>query len=651
MSKGIIMEKDELIKVAISSAAPFVASINEVFFKPKIKDLMEKFRLKKKNIEHVFENKFNSYLMTSYEKYSIINTIVFNNQQKLLKDLYIPLKVINKDNKIFEIGEYDEKFLPVYERILITDTAGMGKSTILKKIFLSIVEEEIGIPVLVELRRLSKDKNIIDEVAEQLSTISEIADRKFVLELIQKGDFIFLFDGFDEIPIDERSTITKQIQVFANKAGKNKFILTSRPEPALSAFGDFNGFKIMPMKKKEAYNLLGKYDNNGTISKQLISKLDERQYKNIDDFLTNPLLVSLLFAAFEFKQNIPLKKHIFYRQVYDALFESHDLTKGDSFVRDKYCKLDVDDFHRILRHIGYSCLIKGKIEFAKDEILALINDAKKFNPNLNFNESDFLKDLTKTVPLFSIDGIYYKWSHKSLQEYFAAQFIFLDSKDMQSEILLKLSKHNESERFFNLLDLYFDIDYSSFSEVIVKNLLEEFILFIKNTYKQFSGHHKRKRQLLTFGYENIIVKSNSQKYKVFADFEELLSPGVEMTIISKIPKYENELEIVITRGMNYNGKLMNFLSLKNEKYIIEIKEKVEKDNLDDTKLILNKPYLVNDRINSVLNSKENFIRTNQLIIQQSRGYFFVINETEAKSFLKVINLSKIAKTNEKLLNF
>ena len=259
--------------------------------------------------------------------------------------------------------------------------------------------------------------------------------------------------------------------------------------------------------------------------------------------------------------------------------------------------------------------------------------------------------MTKTVPLFSIDGIYYKWSHKSLQEYFAAQFIFLDSKDMQSEILLKLSKHNESERFFNLLDLYFDIDYSSFSEVIVKNLLEEFILFIKNTYKQFSGHHKRKRQLLTFGYENIIVKSNSQKYKVFADFEELLSPGVEMTIISKIPKYENELEIVITRGMNYNGKLMNFLSLKNEKYIIEIKEKVEKDNLDDTKLILNKPYLVNDRINSVLNSKENFIRTNQLIIQQSRGYFFVINETEAKSFLKVINLSKIAKTNEKLLNF
>ena len=111
------------------------------------------------------------------------------------------------------------------------------------------------------------------------------------------------------------------------------------------------------------------------------------------------------------------------------------------------------------------------------------------------------------------------------------------------------------------------------------------------------------------------------------------------------------MEIVITRGMNYNGKLMNFLSLKNEKYIIEIKEKVEKDNLDDTKLILNKPYLVNDRINSVLNSKENFIRTNQLIIQQSRGYFFVINETEAKSFLKVINLSKIAKTNEKLLNF
>lgn len=55
----------------------------------------------------------------------------------------------------------------------------------------------------------------------------------------------------------------------------------------------------------------------------------------INEFLKNPLLVSLLFAAFDFKQTIPLKKHIFYRQVFDAYFDSHDLSKGDSYVHEK----------------------------------------------------------------------------------------------------------------------------------------------------------------------------------------------------------------------------------------------------------------------------------------------------------------------------
>jgi predicted NACHT family NTPase len=426
------MEKSEIAKNVITMAMPLVTAITNVFVKPKIVELAKTLDIKKKNFEHIIENKFNQYLIKSYEKYSIINTIVFHNQQKLLKELYIPLAIENTDNNKFEIENFDDDCIPFFQRILITDTAGMGKSTILKRLFLSIVDEEKGIPVLIELRRLSKTKDIIDEIIEQLSTITEIPDKKFVLQLIQKGDFIFLLDGFDEIPLENRKIITKQIQTFVNKAGNNFFVMTSRPETALSSFDDFKEFQIIPLIKEQAFTLLKKYDNAGVLAPLLIKKLKEKQYENIDEFLTNPLLVSLLFAAFEHKQTIPLKKHIFYRQVFDALFESHDLTKGDSFIREKFSKLDIDEFHKVLRHLGYNCLINSKIEFTKDEILNLITEAKDFSAELQFKESDFLKDLINTVPLFTIDGIYYKWSHKSLQEYFAAQFIFLDSKDCMS---------------------------------------------------------------------------------------------------------------------------------------------------------------------------------------------------------------------------
>ena len=64
-------------------------------------------------------------------------------------------------------------------------------------------------------------------------------------------------------------------------------------------------------------------------------------------------------------------------------------------------------------------------------------------------ESDFLNDLIVTVPLFAKDGNYYRWAHKSLQEYFAAQFIYLDIDDKKSEFLKSLYKHKEFDKFIN----------------------------------------------------------------------------------------------------------------------------------------------------------------------------------------------------------
>lgn len=652
------MEKSELVKTVLTGAAPFISAITETFLKPKLKEVSEKMQLTKNNVTHIFENKFNEYLTRSYEKYSIMNTIVFHNQQKLLKDLYVPLTVINSQKEQFTIDKYSSKFLPVYQRILITDTAGMGKSTLMKKIFLSIIDESIGIPVLIELRRISRQKDIIEEIMEQFNSISKDIDKNFILHLIQRGDFIFLLDGYDEIPEEERKFTTKQIQTFVNKAGNNKFILTSRPEHALTSFGDFKEFKVKPLQKLEAFKLLEKYDNSDGISKKLIAKLNHSSYKNIDEFLTNPLLVSLLFAAFEHKQTIPIKKHIFYRQVYDALFESHDLTKGDSFARDKFSKLDIDEFHRVLRHIGYNCLIKGKIEFTKDEILILIREAKQYTNGISFKESDFLKDIINTVPLFTIDGIYYKWSHKSLQEYFAANFIFVDSKEMQKEILLKLYHHKNSEKFLNVLDLYYSIDYKSFSEVIIFQLLSDFFRHLKNSYKGIKNEAKKERQLITFGYDFVLIKSNlthddvKGANEVWTKMVECIGRELDnWTLTIKLGPNEEHLDnIKVPVRKNIKAQLLAFLQIKKEKFVMLYKPKI-----DDTPLKLaidtQKAYLITDDKNSILNTKENFKITNNLILNYNGRRFLTINEKEALKYLKSIKASIDAKTLDKLLDF
>lgn len=430
---------------------------------------------------------FKEYLLRTYEKYSVINTLALKNQQNLLKDLYIPLTIVRQDNDCkchFSqlIDKYPVELVKEYNKILITDTAGMGKSTLTKYLFLDVVENGYGIPIYIELRRLSKNRNILQEIYNQLNSLSNEFDSDLLLRFIQTGDFVFFLDGYDEIPLEDRMFVTANVQEFISKAGKNIFFITSRPEVSLASFGEFQGFSIKQLLNVEAYELLRKLDCNGETSDRLISQLKSGFENTIRDFLKNPLLVSLLYTAYDYKQIIPLKKHIFYRQVYDAYFDSHDLSKGDSFVHDKYSKLDIDDFNKVLRFIAYRCLQLQKIEFEKDNLLGIIYEAREEYPELQFSPSDFLNDIIITVPLFCIDGCYYRWVHKSLQEYFAALFIYQDAKNQQDLILSTLYNSINLEKYINLLDLYSDIDYLGFRKNVVFPFCKDYIEFYNKNY-------------------------------------------------------------------------------------------------------------------------------------------------------------------------
>jgi hypothetical protein len=647
------MEQNEALKTLMTVAAPLIAAATKAFIIPKINSLSDTH--KDKDSQSRLSRSFEDYLSRSYEKYSVVNTMVFHNQQKLLKELYVPLTVENSERKKFKIENFEQDFLPSYYRVLITDSAGMGKSTLIKRLFLAIVDQSRGFPILIELRRLSKTKSITDEIIEQLSSITEEIDRQLVTQLIQKGEFIFLLDGFDEIPLDDRSQITKHIQNFVNKANNNLFILTSRPESALSSFGDFKEFKVKGLEIKEAYQLLRKYDNVGTLSRQLIEKLKQTYNQNIGEFLTNPLLVSLLFAAYEHKQTIPLRKHIFYRQVYDALFESHDLTKGDSFAREKYSGLDVDEFHQVLRHIGYNCIIKDRIEFTKDDLLKIIEEAKNYSSGFDFHSSDFFKDLTSTVPLFVNDGHYYKWSHKSLQEYFAAQFILLDSKEKQKEILNKLYRHKAVEKFLNLLDLYYSIDYKSFSEVIILGLLTDYFSHVKNTCKQFRGAHKKIRQDYTFGYDYVILKLQFPESKAdretFAKISECFGKENYQRgwSLNHLPGREDIRFVKVVVSPKPQGRIMQFLQPKKERFIDKPMRELEY-NQPEIDLPQNLIALLTDDEKSILNKEGNFERVNRLLRIYNRTGV-VIKAAEAKAMLRELKEKAKSASSNLLLEF
>lgn len=445
-----------------------------------------------------YNDLFDSYLQSKYKEVECVNTMATTDNKKKLKDIYIPLRLKKQQNRIGEhrkkepkeeiiVNGFPDEFDKGNKCSLIIDKAGMGKSTLSKRIFIDLCETERYIPIFVELRRLNRAKTIENEIFSMLSVNKDRGREDNIKQLFNGGGFVFLLDGYDEISPDCRQDVVVDIVNFMDTYEGNVFIMTSRPEDMPIDFRYFVRYNIEPLSRNESFRLLANHDNGGSISKLLIAKLETGDYKVIDEFLTNPLLVSLLYAAFDFKQAIPLKKHLFYQQVYDAYFEKHDLTKGEGYIHQKKTKLDSYDFDRILRSIGYKSLQKQKIEYSLNELIDVIDMAKKDNPSLIFKSMDFRDDLLEAVPLFCKESVYYKWVHKSMQEYFAARFIYMDAKSNQDKLLSTMYNSKRVEFYYNIFDIYYDIDNFSFKKNVILPFLKEFESYYVSNYYPLEG--------------------------------------------------------------------------------------------------------------------------------------------------------------------
>ncbi|MBS7806798.1 NACHT domain-containing protein [Variovorax sp. PCZ-1] len=459
----------------------------------------------------LFTDRFSQYLSQQTEKHGCLSTIVFGHQKRL-EDLYIPLTITPhmikaQDKDLLLLDRFNPDFLPKTKRALINDTAGMGKSTITKFLFLQCVKSCYAIPFFIELRHLSSTQDVLTYIQKQLNP-SSLADeepkisKKQIERLFRKSNIVCFFDGYDEIPLSHRETVTRDIKNLIEKFPDITYVITSRPESGLLAFSSFKHFSIKPLKKDESFELIRKYDDKGGRSEQLIVTLDRPEYRPVHEFLKNPLLTSLLYRSFEYKQSVPLKKHVFYRQVFDALFDWHDASKDGYNTREKKSGLDIDSFHRILRVIGFVSVLKGEIEGDTDTVLKWIRTAKGVCNATSFPESSFLDDVVRAVPVFVKDGDSYRWSHKSLAEYFAAQYLCTEGKSQLEKVIGTLFERKEVSRFTNVLDQIYDIDPLAFREFCILPVAKAFNQYAEQSYRKMdvdiTAEEIRLRRACTF---------------------------------------------------------------------------------------------------------------------------------------------------------
>jgi len=579
------------LESAIELARPWATKLIEEKVFPFLFRKGYDFYQKEKNIFRL-KYQMSDFLAKTRAQCSTINSLAFPNILKKVSDIYEPLTLSNLDSR--EESEHlvqrGDVFLEEFNNVLIIDNAGMGKSTLLKKIVIDIIDHSEYIPIYVELRTLTDQP--ITEQLNKLIGLDNVSSEGYLGNI----PFIYFFDGVDEIPFDIKNDVIKRIKTFTDEVPYSKVIITSRPDQSLLELKSYVRFKIKPLDLNQSFNLIRLYDANSTklgnsliLSNKLISEIKSMREKDngaILEFLTTPLYVSLLFCSYKFKPVIPRRKDLFYSQVFEALFETHDLSKETGYVRRKQSGLDITEFSIILRRLAFWCLKNnGKLEFSRSELEVVLDEITGKLKGINVKPIKFIDDLIYAVPLFIKEASVYRWAHKSLMEYFSAEFICIEVKDKRDELLLKIYESNSSVKYKNIIELCSDIDYATFRKSILHNCLNEY----------FDHWNK----INNFVYLNECDKEIWASISFFSELSLLLTPYSNANLgdfeslggnISPHNVFENnfigfrEFITHITYPVTLKSTVFEILRLKHPEYFFKEKDYFNRLSIDILKI-------------------------------------------------------------------
>ena len=285
------------------------------------------------------------YLNRAYEKYCTIKTLLYNEQPKPFYDFYVcnnierripvPSK-FGSQHRIEIIENVTVKKLTEKSRfIIIAGIGGLGKSMMMRHLLLNTINnyaETLTIPVFIPLKDYDETVDtLFDYIFSKVADLSgEITSGQFE-EILEKGKYLLLFDGLDEIGSTYASHFERQLESFTDKYPTNNFVISSRPYKNFVSYSRFTELQLKPFTKQQALTLIDNLEfrlDEPIIKQKFRNALDGNLYNTHYAFIQNPLLLIIMLLTFEQYAEVPSKMHLFYREAFSALSVKHDASKG-----------------------------------------------------------------------------------------------------------------------------------------------------------------------------------------------------------------------------------------------------------------------------------------------------------------------------------
>ncbi|MDI9521021.1 MAG: NACHT domain-containing protein [Bacillota bacterium] len=464
--------------------AQAIATLVDSFLKNFLSKCKKYLKDMSKELAVDFGNAYKKYLSNTRQRNAKVKTLLYRHEPKDIYSFYecIGLCLGRKIVDTSVVGNV----LAYGSKLIITGTGGIGKSMLLKHLFLNCIETQDLVPVLIELRGLNnvdyKENSIIDFIYSSLCSHGFTLEKKYFLYSLEAGKYLFLLDGFDEVRNDLSQQVTQDIINVCNKYQENSYIISSRPQDQFIGWSDFCELKALPLSKQQALSLINKLEYDESIKSRFYHDLDDSLYKKHKSFASIPLLLTIMLITYTNSVTIPDNLNDFYEQAFTTLFHTHDATKG-AYKRDIRSGLDYDDFKKIFSYFCFKSYFKSDYEFCESNLIDYICAAqKKISTKKSFEALSYIKDLTSSVCMLVFEGLKYRFSHRSFQEYFAALYTTQLSDEKQKRLLLpwigKDMLHATERSAF--LPMLADLQRERFSTNILLPMLEK----LEELYKE-----------------------------------------------------------------------------------------------------------------------------------------------------------------------
>lgn len=424
------------------------------------------------------------YIGNFSEKFSNIKTFLFNDRVPFYK-VYFPL-TLERKHSLIEVPDMPDTLFEKNNFITILGYAGCGKTMILRHLFLSACERSSKIPIVVELRKLKEyEGNLKEYISEKVFNFKLSQDDTIYRRMLGSGDFLFLFDGFDEISLGQKDSITQDLEDFVDLFPKNFYLLTSRPGAGAETLERFENFYVKGLSNSQVQEFIDKQlsiensDENNELSVKIKKALLEADGTAYMKYMSSPLLLSMFILTFNEHPELPQRKSNFYYNVFDTLHSKHDAkSKAGGYQHEKKTKLSEDNIRRVLEAFSFVSYLQSVFEFSSQYIHTTL--AQILKPlKMDYDIDELIYDLSVSVSILLQDGTSYTFPHRSLQEFFAASYI-ANSREESKVIIYGERLRNTitlgSQTFWELCE---ELDESCFTQYFLIPIMEEYVKILK----------------------------------------------------------------------------------------------------------------------------------------------------------------------------